>query len=243
MSILLFGFLLLHLSNCVSSNQSGLDEDAGGALEETMYKDEKLTGIDNKVEKLLQRMEMLEAKNVEVENQLKNQSCKAEVKNELDKVLPTAVEQGLRDLPFEMVCAFKQNWYETSSIVNYDRITVEFNNSDRPGGADGSMNIETGVFTTVTSGHYIVTFSGTAVVDAGEFTDMFLYHNGVKLDESRWYTKMLAGSGDDNIRDQGSRTVVSNDCLLPAINHSLRFHLFRSNYSQILSFSLRFFTC
>ena len=52
MSILLFGFLLLHLSNCVSSKQSGLEEDAGGALEETTYKDEKLNGVDEKVEKL-----------------------------------------------------------------------------------------------------------------------------------------------------------------------------------------------
>merc|ERR1712037_175172 len=36
--------------------------------------------------------------------------CKAEVKKELDKVLPTAVEQGLRDLPFEMVCTYQDGW-------------------------------------------------------------------------------------------------------------------------------------
>ena len=30
---------------------------------------------------------------------------RAEVKKELDRFLPDAVEQGLRDLPFEMVCA------------------------------------------------------------------------------------------------------------------------------------------
>ena len=133
---------------------------------------------------------------------LQNQ-CKAEVKKELEKVLPTAVEQGLRDLPFEMVCAYRYNW-ETVGVVNYDRITVEFNNSDRPGGlfvqiysnnihtgGDGTMNIETGVFTTVTSGHYIITYSGTVVVDAGEFTNMYLYHNGVKLEESRWYARFF----------------------------------------------------
>ena len=41
---------------------------------------------------------------------LQNQ-CKEKVKKEVDNVLPTAVEQGLRDLPFEMVCAFEDHWY------------------------------------------------------------------------------------------------------------------------------------
>ena len=59
--------------------------------------------------------------------------CKAEVKKELDKVLPTAVEQGLRDLPFEMVCAYQSKW-DKVGVISYDRISVEFNNSDLPGG-------------------------------------------------------------------------------------------------------------
>merc|ERR1711990_1126192 len=110
--------------------------------------------------------------------------CKAEVEKELDKVLPTAVEQGLRDLPFEMVCAYKHDWGAANSVVNYDRISVEFNNSDRPGGGDGSMNIKTGVFTAVTSGYYIITFSGYVEVLPGDYTHMWLYHNGVRVEES-----------------------------------------------------------
>merc|ERR1712210_449651 len=125
--------------------------------------------------------------------------CKAEVKKELDKVLPTAVEQGLRDLPFEMVCAYQSKW-DKVGVISYDRISVEFNNSDLPGGGDGTMNIETGVFTTVTSGYYIVTFSAYVAVHAGEYTDMYLYHNGVQLEESRFGTSMFV--------DQGSRTVI-----------------------------------
>ena len=99
-----------------------------------------MSGIDKKVEELLQRMERmeneLETKNVEVENletKLKME-CKAEVRKEVDKVLPTAVEQGLRDLPFEMVCAYKGTWSEVG-VVSYDKITVEFNNSNQPGGS------------------------------------------------------------------------------------------------------------
>ena len=103
---------------------------------------------------------------------LQNQ-CKEEVKKEVDNVLPTAVEQGLRDLPFEMVCAFEDHWYGVG-VVSYDRITVEFNNSDRPGGGDGSMNIETGVFTIFTSGYYIITVGGIARVPAGETTQQVL---------------------------------------------------------------------
>ena len=108
-----------------------------------------------------------------------------------------------------MVCAYQDGWTAENSIITYDRVTVEFNNSDRPGGADGSMNIETGVFTTVTSGYYIVTFSGSVYVHAGEYTYMYLYHNGVQLEESRFYTRMGVGSGNDYIYDQGSRTVVN----------------------------------
>merc|ERR1712210_416157 len=129
--------------------------------------------------------------------------CKAEVKKELDKVLPTAVEQGLRDLPFEMVCAYQSKW-DKVGVISYDRISVEFNNSDLPGGGDGTMNIETGVFTTVTSGYYIVTFSAYA----GEYTHMSLYHNGARVEESRFVTDMGVGSGNDYIFDQGSRTVI-----------------------------------
>merc|ERR1712037_249542 len=134
---------------------------------------------------------------------LQNQ-CQTEVKKEVDKVLPTAVEQGLRDLPFEMVCAYKHRW-NTLGVVNYDRISEEFNNSDRPGGADGSMNIETGVFTTVTSGYYIITFGGIAEVGSKDYLWMWLYHNGIQLEESK-FDMHLGTSGW--IAGQGSRTVI-----------------------------------
>jgi len=168
----------------------------------------------------------LTMQNTDLQNQFK-----AEVKKELDKVLPTAVEQGLRDLPFEMVCAFKGFWTAANSIINYDRITVEFNNSDLPGGDDGTMNIETGVFTTVTSGYYIVTFSASVAVEPGEYTWMYLYHNGVRVEESLFETWMQVGSSGDYIEDQGSRTVIlhllAGDTLdlRTTINSGYVFHL------------------
>merc|ERR1712141_733963 len=134
--------------------------------------------------------------------------CEDEVKKEVAKVLPTAVKQVLRDLPFEMVCAYKYDYTETEGTVNYDRISVEFNNTDQPGGGDGSMNIETGVFTAITSGHYIITFSGFVDVHPGQVTEMWLHHNGVKVEESEFQTSMHVGASGDYIWNQGSRTVI-----------------------------------
>merc|ERR1712233_158063 len=106
--------------------------------------------IKSKMEDLMLKIQ----KNQEIDN------LKSEIRAEVKKDLVTAVEKGLRDLPYEMVCAYRERWTRSNSVVSYDRITMEFNNSDRPGGGDGTMNIETGVFAAVSSGHYIITTSG-----------------------------------------------------------------------------------
>jgi len=252
MPLLLLLLLVLPLSNRVSSRPSGLKENMKEEKSEKLNDiDKKVEKLIQRMERMDILEKKLEIKNVEVENlqqqvkegelQFENRveeeiaSLKSEltiqigeeVKKEVDKVLPTAVEQGLRDLPFEMVCAYRGTWTAANSIVNYDRISVEFNNSDRPGGGDGTMNIETGVFTTVTSGYYIVTYSAHVWVNAGEYTDMWLYHNGVAVEESRFYTEMHMGSSGDYIFDQGSRTVIlhllAGDTLdLRTINNSYK---------------------
>ena len=158
---------------------------------------------------------------------------RAEVKKEVDNVLPEAVEQGLRDLPFEMVCALKIVEEDTGVVVGYNRITEEFNNSDRPGGADGTMNIETGVFTTVTSGYYIINYSAFADVHGRGSTSMYLHHNGTIVPESSIATSLIMGDQDNDwIRAQGSRTVVSIAGL----------ELLMS-FSNLIILSLRFFIC
>ena len=73
------------------------------------------------------------------------------------------------------------------------------------------MNIETGVFTTVTSGYYIVTFSANSLLNSGDVTAMTLYHNGVYLAESFYQAEMEKSDGYSF--DPGSRTVVSIGCL------------------------------
>ena len=72
------------------------------------------------------------------------------------------------------------------------------------------MNIETGIFTTVTSGYYIINYSAFADVHSRETTTMYLHHNGARLQESSIAFALIMGSESDWIRAQGSRTVVSN---------------------------------
>ena len=73
------------------------------------------------------------------------------------------------------------------------------------------MDIATGVFTTMTSGYYIVTFGLTAFVDENEKTEIFIHHNGAFVDESEW----ASNGGSGWMQDQGSRTVVSSAQFLP----------------------------
>ena len=61
------------------------------------------------------------------------------------------------------------------------------------------MNIETGVFTTVTSGYYIITFSAYAQVQAREYTRMYFNHNGGFMEESLFVTSMFVGDSKDII--------------------------------------------
>ena len=40
----------------------------------------------------------------------------------------------VRDLPYMMLCAFRADWRGADNTVYYDRITMEYNNADQPGG-------------------------------------------------------------------------------------------------------------
>ena len=48
----------------------------------------------------------------------------------------------------------------------------------KEGGGDGAMNLETGVFTSLTGGHYTLTLSGYSALDARVDNYLDLYHNG-----------------------------------------------------------------
>merc|ERR1719370_1536291 len=175
MSPMVLGLVLLHLLKCYNC-----------ALEENVKKESQSEGsgtnkmaetIEVLVKKVASLENVLENKNLEVaklerqvgeigarvDEGLKVQ-CGAELNKTLDEVLPKAIQEGLRDLPLVMVCAAVDGyWNQAESVVTYDRIVSEHNNFDKPGGGDGMMDIETGVFTVLTSGYYIITYSGNAI--------------------------------------------------------------------------------
>merc|ERR1712018_456595 len=131
-----------HLENKLESQNMELEKHQK-QLEEMKvqcgYSHKKATDLQNEFAKMESKMKAVML-NIQEKHQNQEVSglkseVRAEVKKEEEKVLPTSVEQGLRDLPFEMVCAFKREWY-AEGVVTYDQISVEFNNSDRPGGAD-----------------------------------------------------------------------------------------------------------
>ena len=90
--------------------------------EEALKKELEISKIQVQINKRIEDRLSTQQRQFFLKEQLK------EIKKELDNVLPTAVHQGLRDLPFEMVCAFHDHWYGVR-VVSYDSITVEFNNA------------------------------------------------------------------------------------------------------------------
>ena len=118
-------------------------------------------------------------------------------------------QKSPRDLPFILTCAYQDRWSTPSATITYDRLTVDYNNSGRPGGGDGEMNISTGKFTALTPGHYTVTYSGYAQVYPGEQVVLKLMKNGVRVGIEGWWQSYSSSNNGGASYDQGSRTVVS----------------------------------
>ena len=108
------------------------------ALRKEIMKDleEKTKKSEEKMQANLEAMEAkLKGNEVELRNDL---ASKEEV--------VSAVTQGLRDLPYLNLCTYQDIW-TTLGTITYDKFLTEFNNGDRPGGADGQLDLGTGVFT------------------------------------------------------------------------------------------------
>ena len=89
---------------------------------------------DNEMKEVKKQLDVLEARNTELTTKLR----------EVDQKSP-------RDLPFILTCAYQDKWSTPGATITYDRLTVDYNNSGRPGGGDGDMEIgyigwATGIF-------------------------------------------------------------------------------------------------
>jgi hypothetical protein len=115
-------------------------------------------------------------------------------------------ERGTMDVPTVIICPYKRGpWTATGgSNLPYDRFITNFNKADRPNGGDGDLDLNTGIFTCLSAGHYTIHYSGLSHLDPGERVYLALYHNGQELEEGRWHEY-----------DSGAASGVSSHSSLP----------------------------
>ena len=160
------------------------------------------TGDCLEMEKRWQRKEEeLEAswKIREAEMEVKLEAkLEAKLELKLKENLPAAIAATVRD---EMVCAYQPYFNTPSTTVPYDRIT------DKTGGGGGLLDIDSGIFTSWTSGHYSVAVAYKAEIGPASIVGTHLNVNGVALEES-----LVSSYNYDstyNNADMASKTIVS----------------------------------
>lgn len=157
---------------------------------------EKIT-IKRKFELLMENIEDLRAENHALKMKVENRNCDF---TSLETSVAEVKKTG--GLPYVMTCAYLNEWSTSDATITYDSIFSDYKNN----GGDGDMNIHTGVYTVINpEGYYQVTYSGYTYVEAGTSVNLYLYHNGINIPESNWYTK---NENSGVIRDTGSRTLT-----------------------------------
>ena len=201
--------------------------------------------IDEKVEEIkLQMKEEMEARMEEKEAVLRGkvrEDIEAEMRKEIETKLEAldtkleereallrkelaskgemgrAVTQGLRDLPYLTLSGYQDSWEEADSTITYDKFLTTFNNGDRPGGADGQLDLGTGVFNCLHDGIYRIDFSGHASLDPSEEVRVYLFLNDVMMPETYWVAFTNTGTIGSRLAIPGSRSLVNVHTAPPAL--------------------------
>merc|ERR1711953_246276 len=117
---------------------------------------------------------------------------------------------SLRDLPIILISAYRGGPIRSPQTVTFASFLANYNNGDTPGGGDGKLDLDSGIFTCLTPGYYTVSFSVYGAVGTikgvryGEI-DMFLFKNGRDIPDS-WWTA-YEESGNATVGVTGSRIV------------------------------------
>ena len=120
---------------------------------------------------------------------------------------------SLRDLPIVLISTWQPSILQSPQTVTFNSFLANYNNVARPGGGDGVLDLDSGVFTCFTPGYYTVSFSAMGAVGPDHpYQDLYLYKNDMKFPESYWHS--WRDSGDSRFGFTGSRIVVSK----PLIN-------------------------
>jgi len=185
--------------------------------------EEMIMRMVNLVNEVQQQLEQLQQRNNDLsigmekmEKEMEEQVERLEKENTEQSSKLTKLETRLaKEAGYLMTCAQRNSWpTRRNDTITFDYLTANFNNADSEGGADGQLDIVTGVFTTLTAGVYEVTFSGVTVLQPGGETEsssdqyFYLMHNEESEgDEAEWWSRADPGNLGDTY-DMGSRTVI-----------------------------------
>ena len=181
--------------------------------------EEVMVRMVNLVTEVRQQLEQLEEKNNDLSidmERMEEQVKRLEKENaEQSTKLAKLEAKVTKEAGYLMTCAQRNSWpTRRNDTITFDYLTANFNNADSAGGADGQLDIVTGVFTTLTAGIYEVTFSGVTVLQPGGETEsssdqyFYLMHNEESEgDEAEWWSRADPGNLGDTY-DMGSRTVI-----------------------------------
>ena len=185
--------------------------------------EEMMVRMVNLVTEVRQQLEHLEQENNDLsigmermEKEMEEQVNRLEKENaEQSTKLARLEAKVAKEAGYLMTCAQRNSWpTRRNDTITFDYLTANFNNADSAGGADGQLDIVTGVFTTLTAGIYEVTFSGVTVLQPGGETEsssdqyFYLMHNEESEgDEAEWWSRADPGNLGDTY-DMGSRTVI-----------------------------------
>ena len=169
--------------------------------EEERYMKEKkelvamLEAKDKEMETRLEELEdKMKQEKVELERGLKAsiselgmevESLRKEMASNISNIALT--NPSLRDLPIVIISAWRSAPVTSPQTVTFESFLANFNNADRPGGGDGVLDLDSGIFTCFTPGFYTVSFSAFGSAGDGYGSQqLFLYKNGSQLPETYW---------------------------------------------------------
>ena len=140
---------------------------------------------------------------------MEGESFKKEIASNISN--NTLTNPSPRDLPIVIISAWQPYYLDSPQTVTFNSFLANYNNANRPGGGDGVLDLDSGVFTCFTPGYYTVSFSayGRAISTSG-YQELALYKNGTELPESRWQLARNSGALGQDLAMVGSRIVVSN---------------------------------
>ena len=171
LTILLLSLVLSRLTNAKSSPKLGLDdlENLVDKLVESRLRDMETRMQDDKEKQAKEKKELeakvkaMEIRLKELEYNMKEEKDElnaSKLRMEVENVSNNALTNpSLRDLPIVIISAYRDSAIESPQTVTFESFLANYNNAARPGGGDGVLDLNSGVFTCFTPGYYTVSFS------------------------------------------------------------------------------------